>query len=84
MPKPAGHDSWTLKETGSELSWQPPVDWPTTEEVKWSDNTDWVLSSNTWDESNQTWTGIADKMVDNVYVKCTYVWNKSTKVWDRD
>ena len=44
MPKPAGHDSWTLKETGSELSWQPPVDWPTTEEVKWSDNTDWVLS----------------------------------------
>ena len=26
----------------------------------------------------------ADKMVDNVYVKCTYVWNKSTKVWDRD
>ena len=83
-PKPAGHDSWTLEETGSELSWQPPVDWPTTEEVKWSDNTDWVLSSNTWDESNQTWTGIADKMINNVYVKCTYVWNKSTKVWDRD
>ena len=55
--KPAGHDSWTLKETGNELTWQPPVDWPTTEDCKLADNSDVKVTYNTWNESAQTWKG---------------------------
>ncbi len=83
--KPAGHDSWTLKETGTELTWQPPVDWFNTEDCKLADNSDVKITYNNWNESAQTWKGQHHKTETNGNLTITnFTWNKTTKVWDRD
>ena len=83
--KPSGKSSWTLEETGSELTWQPPVDWFNTEDCKLADNSDAKITVNTWNESAQTWKGQHHKIEENGNLTVTnFTWNKSTKVWDRD
>ena len=83
--KPSGKSSWTLEETGNELTWQPPVDWFNTEDCKLADNSDAKITINTWNESAQTWKGQHHNIEVNGNLTVThYTWNKSTKVWDRD
>jgi len=74
-------NSWTLD---SNLDWQPPVTIFNTFDCKWSDDSDSEIYSSQWNESAQTWTGYALKLVGGVEQSLNYTWNTTTTVWDLD
>ena len=78
-PKP--FNSWTLD---SNLDWQPPVTMFNTFDCKWSDDSPLEIYSSQWNESSQTWTGYALKLVGGVEQSLNYTWNTTTTVWDLD